>query len=171
MTDINAGSTASLAAARAWARARLYDDRLGEPDAPRLAVWAEAAQRWQLDVSDLVDGVVRYYEGTEQADVIRIGDLVHHAREVRRQRAEGEKAREIHEAAGELPAGDGWAGLPIKAQGVPVWAAYDVNGAIDRECPRCRAEPGDACITARNQPQKVPCLPRLTGRPPRFDAA
>jgi hypothetical protein len=157
-----------LAASRAWARARLYDDRLGDADAPRLAAWAESVERWKLDTSDLIDGVVRYYEGTPNAPTIRIGDLLHHAREVRRQRAEAEKAAEIHAAAGELPAGSGWAGLPLKAQGIPVWPAYEINGALDRECPRCHADPGDACITGRNQPQKVPCLPRLTGKPPRF---
>lgn len=165
MTEIAAGSTAMLAAGQAWARARLYDDKLGPADAPRLAAWAESIERWKLEAPDLLEGVVRYYEGTEQADVIRIGDLVHHAREVRRQRAESEKAREIHQAAGELPAGSGWAGLPINARGIPVWPAYEVNDAIGRACPRCHAEAGDACITGRDQPQKIPCLPRLNDQP------
>lgn len=150
-----------LAAAQAWARARLYDDKLGPADAPRLAAWAESIERWKLDAADLLEGVIRYYEGDTEGRTIGVGDLLHHAREVRRQRAEGEKAREIHEAAGELTAGDGWAGLPIKAQGVPVWAAYEVNDAIGRKCPRCHAAPGDACVTARDWPQKIPCLPRL----------
>lgn len=153
-----------LAAAQAWARARLYDDKLGPADAPRLAAWAESIERWKLDAPDLLQGVIRHYE-RQGAPTIQIGDLLHEAREVRRQRAESEKAEESHVA---LPAGSGWAGLPIKAQGIPVWPAYDVNDAIDRECPRCHAEAGAACITSRDQPQKVPCLPRLTGKPPRF---
>lgn len=152
-----------LAAAQAWARARLYDDKLGPADAPRLAAWAESIERWKLDAPDLLQGVIRHYE-RQGAPTIQIGDLLHEAREVRRQRAEGEKAHEIHEAAGELTAGDGWAGLPIKAQGVPVWAAYEVNDAIGRECPRCHAAPGDACVTARDWPQKIPCLSRISGR-------
>jgi hypothetical protein len=170
MAEIVAGSTATMAAARAWARARLYDDKLGEPDAPRLAAWAESIERWKLDAPDLIEGVIRHYEG-QGAPTIQIGDLLHHAREVRRQRAEAEKAAEVHAAAGELPAGSGWAGLPIKSQGIPVWPAYEVNDAITRDCPSCHAEPNNACITGRDQPQKVPCLARLTGKPPRFGAS
>lgn len=154
-----------LGAAQAWARARLYDDKLGPADAPRLAAWAESIERWKLDAPDLLQGVIRYYESDTDGRTIGIGDLLHHAREVRRQRAETEKAAEVHEAAGALPAGSGWAGLPIKAQGIPVWRAYEVNGAINRPCPRCHAEAGDACITGRDQPQKIPCLPRLNDQP------
>lgn len=161
MAEIAAGGTAMMAAARAWSRARLYDDRLGDPDAPRLAAWAESIERWKLDTHDVVDGVCRYYEGTEHAEVIRIGDLLHHAREIRRQRAESEKAP----AVAALPSGGDWEGLPIGAEGLPVWAAYDIDDAIDRECPKCQAQPGDACITANDLPQKVPCLARIKGRP------
>ena len=77
MAEIVAGSTATMAAARAWARARLYDDKLGEPDAPRLAAWAESIERWKLDAPDLIEGVIRHYEA-QAAPTIQIGDLLHH---------------------------------------------------------------------------------------------
>lgn len=167
MTDIAASQAATSAAAAAWSRARIFDDKLGEPDAARIAAWAESVDRWQLDVPDLVEGVNRYYEGETAGRTIGIGDLLHHARESRRLRAEREKAAEIHADvvnAAALPAG-GYAGLPINAEGKPVWAAYDVKGAIDRTCPRCHAEPGCACVTARGTAQKIPCLSRMTGKP------
>lgn len=164
MTEIAASDRSMRAAAAAWSRARIYDDKLGEPDAARLAAWAESVERWKLDAPDLIEGVMRYYEGETHGRTIGIGDLLHHARESRRQRAERETAEQVHAAAAALPAGDGWAGLPINASGRPVWAAYDVNGAIDRQCPTCGALPNDACVSRTQRPQKIPCLSRMTDR-------
>ncbi|PEH74608.1 hypothetical protein CRM89_00200 [Nocardia sp. FDAARGOS_372] len=150
------------AAAAAWSRARIYDDKLGDPDKARLAAWAESIERWKLDAPDLLEGVIRYYEGQTEGRTIGIGDLLHHARESRRQRAERETAAEVHAAVtAALPVSS--AGLPLRAAGDPVWAAYEVNGAIDRPCPRCKAEPNCACVTERDTPQKIPCLSRISG--------
>lgn len=168
--QIAASDRSVRAAAAAWSRARIYDDKLGDPDKARLAAWAESIERWKLDAPDLLEGVIRYYEGQTEGRTIGIGDLLHHAREVRRQRAESEKAAQVHTEAAALPGADSWAGLPIQAQGVPVWPAYEVNDAISRQCPRCHAAPGDACVNARDWPQKLPCLSRLTDRPARFGA-
>ncbi|WP_067891284.1 hypothetical protein [Nocardia vaccinii] len=161
MNDIAASDSAMRAAAAAWSRARIYDDKLGDPDTARLAAWAESIERWKLETPDLLEAVNRYYEGCTDGRTIGIGDLLHHAREVRRQRAESEKAAQVHAevvTAAALP------GAPFRVAGDPVWAAYDVNGAIDRECPRCHAAPNDACITARGTAQKMPCVARLTGK-------
>lgn len=170
--EIAASDRSIRAAAAAWSRARIYDDKLGDPDKARLAAWAESIERWKLDAPDLLEGVIRYYEGETVGRTIGIGDLLHHARESRRQRAERETAAEVHAAVtAALPGGDSWGGMPIKVAGDPVWAAYDVNGAIDRPCPRCRAEPNCACVTDRDTPQKLPCLARLNnGKPARFGA-
>lgn len=168
MTEIAASQSVMRGAAAAWSRARIYDDKLGDPDKARLAAWAESIQRWDLDTPDLVEGVMRYYEAETEGRTIGIGDLLHHARENRRQRAEREKAAEVHAEAAALPAGSGeYAGLPINASGEPVRAAYDIGGAVDRQCPHCGAAVGDPCIAERRgiaRGQKIPCLARMTGR-------
>ncbi|WP_378735480.1 hypothetical protein [Nocardia brasiliensis] len=168
--EIAASDRSVRAAAAAWSRARIYDDKLGDPDKARLAAWAESIERWKLDAPDLLEGVIRYYEGETDGRTIGIGDLLHHGREARRQRAERETAAEVHAAVtAALPVSG--TGLPLRAAGDPVWAAYDVNGAIDRPCPRCKADPNCACVTERNAPQKMPCLARLTnGAPARLGA-
>ncbi len=158
------------AAAAAWSRARIYDDKLGDVDAARLAAWAESIQRWELDTPDLLEGVIRYYESDTEGRTIGIGDVLHHARESRRQRAEREKAVEIHAEAAALPAGAGYAGLPINATGRPVRGAYDVGGALGRDCPHCRATAGEPCTAATGRQQRIPCLARMTGKPGRLAA-
>lgn len=170
MTEIAASQASVRAAAAAWSRARIYDDKLGEPDKARLAAWAESIDRWKLDAPDLLEGANVFYEGNTTGRTIGIGDLLHHARESRRMRAERERMAEVHAdvvnaaAAAALPGGT-YSGFPINAQGKPVWAAYDVNDAISRQCPSCRALPDDACVTARGAAQKIPCLSRLISKP------
>ncbi|MCU1640892.1 MAG: hypothetical protein JWN03_1167 [Nocardia sp.] len=162
--DIAASEAAIRAAAAAWSRARIYDDKLGDADKARLAAWAESIERWELDAPDLVEGVMRYYESNTEGRTMGIGDLLHHAREHRRQRAEREKAAQSGDATS-LPAGTGqYAGLPISATGAPVRAAYDVAGAVDRQCPNCDAAIGDPCTSAAGLGQRIPCLARITGR-------
>lgn len=160
MTEIAASQASMRAAAAAWSRARIHDDKLGEPDKVRLAVWAESIERWKLEAPDLLIGVDAYYEGETNHQTIGIGNLLHHARESRRLRAEREKAAAVHaDVVAALP------GAPFNVGGTPVWAAYDANDAITRQCPRCHAQPNDACVTARGTAQKMPCVARLTGKP------
>lgn len=163
-TEIAASDAALRAASAAWSRARIYDDKLGDPDAARLAAWAESIDRWELGTPDLLEGVIRYYESDTNGRTIGVGDLLHHARESRRQRAEREKAAEVHESASALPAGAGWAGLPIDATGRAVPAAYETGDAIRRPCPNCKAAEGDPCTSALGREQRIPCLARMTGR-------
>ncbi|MBF6326799.1 hypothetical protein IU451_30340 [Nocardia cyriacigeorgica] len=163
-TEIAASDAAMRAAAAAWSRARIYDDKLGDPDAARLAAWAESIDRWELDTPDLLEGVIRYYEGDTEGRTIGIGDVLHHARESRRQRAEREKAAQIHTEAAALPAGAGYAGLPINATGRPVRAAYDVGDAIGRDCPHCRAAAGEPCVSKLGREQRIPCVSRMSRR-------
>ncbi|GAB4582604.1 hypothetical protein [Nocardia sp. IFM 10818] len=160
--EIAASERAVRAAAAAWSRARIYDDKLGDADKARLAAWAESIERWDLDTPDLVEAVMRYYEAEIEGRTIGIGDLLHHAREFRRQRAEREKAAEVRQSA-TLPAGAGYNGLPINARGRAVPAAYEINGAITRGCPDCGAAVGDSCFPNGFE-QHIPCLARMTGR-------
>lgn len=53
-------------------------------------------------------------------------------------------------------------GLPIGADGEPVWAAYEVHNAIDHPCPTCGAPPREGCInTLSGTDRIIPCLTRL----------
>lgn len=151
-------------AGNAWSRARIYDDKLGEPDAARIALWAESIAKWELDAPDVLSAVTAYYEGEKFGRTIQIGDLLHHAREIRRDRAEREKAREIVS-----PPDPQLGGLPIGgADGEPVWDAYDEGcdgRAIDRTCPTCGSEPSYACLnTETGMTRKIPCIARLLGK-------
>ena len=157
---INASDDALRTAAAAWERARLFDDKLGAPDAGRVAVWAESISRWNLEAPDVLQGVTRYYEGERNGRTMQIGDLLFHARELRRERGEREKAREIIDAPA-LP-NPAAGGLPIPTEGTPVWAAYEINGAINRDCPRCDAKPDEVCIVPGTEHTlKIPCLDRM----------
>ncbi|MFD9992082.1 hypothetical protein ACFWXT_29680 [Bacillus cereus] len=163
--EIAASDAAVRAAAAAWGRARIYDDKLGDPDKARLAAWAESIHRWELDSPDLLEGVIRYYEADTAGRTIGIGDLLHHARESRRQRAEREKAAQVHQDVASLPPRAGYAGLPLAVEGNPVRAAYDVEDAVSRSCPNCHAAVGDPCVSVLGRSQRIPCLARMTGRP------
>lgn len=153
--QIAASPDSLRAASAAWGRARIRDDRFGDPDPGALAAWAESVERYRLTAPDLIAGVDRYYEGTRNAAKIGTGDLIYHAREIRRQRAEAEKAP----AARALPSGDTWGGLPIPTRGEPIWSVYADQGAIDISCPNCGAVPGDACVNG-GFPRKIPCTNR-----------
>lgn len=157
---INASEPTVRAVTAALARAALFDDKVTAGDAPRIAAWSEALEPHGLETHFLLDAVTRHYSDPKLDRTIRVADLIHHGRELRGQAAEAEKAADPYERR-TLPAGAGWAGLPIPARGKPVDSAYDVNDAITRPCPRCHAEAGDYCITGGDQPQKIPCLPRL----------
>ncbi|EHK86401.1 hypothetical protein [Rhodococcus pyridinivorans] len=80
---------------------------------------------------------------------------------IRRDRAERERAAEVSAAARALPDAQ-LAGLPIGgADGNPVWAAYEVNDAISRECPTCKQPPECACVNPINDSaRKIPCHAR-----------
>lgn len=152
-------------AAAALSRAALFDDRITEGDAARIAAWAEAMEPHQLQQADVLAAVTAHYQPAG-VDTIRVGDVIQGARTIRRDRAEREKAAEIHEASAIAPPNPAIGGLPIPTDGKPVWAAYDVNGAINRPCPRCKAKPNEACMNPiTNSATKIPCLVRMTGKP------
>ena len=150
-------------AAAALSRAALFDDRVTDGDAARIAAWAEAMEPHQLPQADVLAAVTAHYQAAG-ADTMRVGDLIQGARSIRRDRAEREKATDAHNAwTAPNPA---IGGLPIPTDGNPVWAAYRVNDAIDRPCPRCKAKPREACRNPITRcDSKIPCLVRLTGKP------
>lgn len=159
--SINASETTVRQTAAAIGRAALFDDKITDGDAARLAAWAEALEPYKLAGADLLAAVTAYYQGNHNGRTIQVADLIRHGREIRRERAEREKAPDPTSPPN--PALDG---LPIPTEGKPVWAAYEVNDAIERPCPRCNAQPNEACINPINDhAQKIPCIARLTGRP------
>ena len=73
--------------------AAILDDRVGHADKARIAAWAEKVHSHKLTRVDLVDGLQAFYDSPSER-AIQIGDLIHHARIIRRDRNEREEAAE-----------------------------------------------------------------------------
>lgn len=82
------------AVAEVFKLAAFLDDRIAQPDKARLAAWAEQVQRHKLTESDLLDGVQAFYD-TPSERAMQVGDLIHHARAVRRERREREREADL----------------------------------------------------------------------------
>jgi hypothetical protein len=158
--NINASAESVRAAGAAIGRASLFDDRITDGDAGRIAAWAEALDPFGFDQADVLAGVTKHYQA-QNAPTIKVGDLIASARELRRQRAEKEKGESA--AAATPPPNAAIGGLPIaSADGKPIAAAYAINGAIDIACPRCQSEAGTACWNGTTKrDRKIPCLERV----------
>lgn len=114
---------------------------------------------------------IHYIHSTDRVMPAHINQL---AVQIRKDRAERESAtmREARQASNDrrngLVSGDPQlGGLPIGgANGNPVWAAYEVNDAIERECPTCGQPAEHACINPiTNSARKIPCLSRVKVAP------
>lgn len=162
MTSINATPETVRAVGNAIGRAALFDDRITEGDSARIAAWAEAVERHNLDPTDLLDAVTSYYS-TPRDRAILVGDLIQHARNARQDRAQRDNTATA--AAGAItPPDPQLAGLPIDgANGRAIPAAYDINSAIDRDCPTCKAPADHWCVNLldRTRTRKIPCLKRM----------
>lgn len=90
--------TTPAEAAAVLAKCACFDPVFSRPDAALATGWAEAFGRYDLELPDLLEAVTRHY--CESADRAMPVHLIRHARELRRDRAEREKA---HQAA--LPPG------------------------------------------------------------------
>src|SRR5690606_19980203 len=145
-------------------RARLLDNRIGDGDSARLAAWAESLEPYGFTAPQLLHAVAMLYN-TERAPVIMPGDMIKHARQLRPEAAERDEAAEVRAALESgMPATPPALeqGLGINADGPPVPGAYEVHGAIDRDCPHCHAEPMEPCTNPINgNARRMPCLPRM----------
>ncbi len=92
--NLNASPDTLRAVAKVFQLAAILDDRVAQPDKARIAAWAEQVERHNLAQSDLLDGLQAFYDGPSER-AIQIGDLVHHARIVRRDRTEREEADQL----------------------------------------------------------------------------
>lgn len=90
--------------------------------------------------------------------------------QIRRDRAERENAEErrqreeLRDRKLGLTQGDPQAmNLPIGGvDGPPVPGAYETNGAIDKACPKCKAEPMSPCVNIHNgSERRMPCIQRM----------
>lgn len=171
VTGIEATPETIRATSAAMGRASLYDDYFGIEDSARLAAWAEAVQRFDLEQHHLLNAVTTFYAGTPQGR-LGIGELIRLARQVRQDGTMKQESVERQQrgiTSGLTPAAAiagpdrQLGGLPIGgADGDPVWDAYDVNGAIDRDCPTCGEPAGGACVNAVNDSaRKIPCMARV----------
>ncbi|WP_280317259.1 hypothetical protein [Nocardia wallacei] len=95
--------TTPAEAAQVLAKCACYDPVFSRPDAALAVGWAEAFDRYQLELPDLLAAVTSHY--SESADRAMPVHLIRIAREIRRVRAEREKAATEHHAAQALPPG------------------------------------------------------------------
>ncbi|AUM18270.1 MULTISPECIES: hypothetical protein [Rhodococcus] len=172
--SINASPATVLAVGAALGRAALFDDRITADDKLRIAAWAEALDSYRFDEAHLLGAVTAYYREPRDRS-ISVGDLVKLAREARRDSAEREdrlalEARQVrNDVRHGITAPDpGLIGLPIRAEGPPVPGAYQVNDAVDRDCPQCGAEVMYPCTMKNSKGEvvtrKMPCVPRMIPR-------
>ena len=170
MAGIEATPDTIRATSAAMGRAALFDDYFAHEDSARLAAWAEAVQRFELGQHHLLNAVTTFYAGTPQGR-LGIGELIRLARQARQDdtmRQESDERQQRGITSGLTPAalvsGDSQlGGLPIGgADGDPVWSAYEVNGAIDRDCPTCEQPANCACVNpAKDSARKIPCMARV----------
>lgn len=116
--------------AEALRLAAILDDRVGRPDKLRIAAWAEKIHKHRLARVDLLDGVQRFYDSPSDRP-IGIGDLLHHARLLKRDRIEREERdeRERRQAEHEAKAADDIQDLSAAA----------LQGRIAKRTPRLKA--------------------------------
>ncbi|WP_027503327.1 hypothetical protein [Rhodococcus sp. UNC363MFTsu5.1] len=171
ITSIDATDETLIATGMVFARAAVFDDYFGHEDDGRTAAWAEAIQKYNLDRADLLNAVTTFYAGTPGGR-LSIGELIRLARQSRQdtamRREHDERAKRgittgLTPITATTTPDTQLGGLPIAgADGDPVWAAYDINNAINHDCPTCKEPAGGACVNTRNdQARKIPCLARM----------
>lgn len=117
---INATPETIRAVGKAWKLAGLLDDRVTEPAPARVAAWAEQVQRHNLPESDLLDGVQAFYD-QPSTHAMQIGDLINHARAIKRNRLDREPDanREARQDAQERKAAETLATIAATARTGP----------------------------------------------------
>lgn len=149
----------SIDASKVMARAAVFDQRMAKPSPAVIDGWADEFNRYDLELHDLLAGVSAYYEiGRER--VIQPGDVIRAARDIRQRRALAETTHDIRALPPGAPAHYEHGGL--NADGRPVQAAYEIDGAGHLPCPTCHAKPGQWCENPHSgNPRKIPCTARL----------
>ncbi|AWN02665.1 hypothetical protein SEA_XAVIA_65 [Mycobacterium phage Xavia] len=129
--NLNASRETVEATMQVLKMAAILDDRVSQGDTARVAAWAEQIERHKLNESDLLDGLQAYYDApTDRA--IGIGDLIHHARQARRQRTQNEGLDGLDRRQAEL---DAIKPAPEPAVALPGF----VGGQVTNRTPRFEA--------------------------------
>ncbi|AER48442.1 hypothetical protein CM06_gp65 [Mycobacterium phage Babsiella] len=129
--NLNASRETVEATMQVLKMAAILDDRVSQGDTARVAAWAEQIERHKLTESDLLDGLQAYYDAPSDR-AIGIGDLIHHARQARRQRTQAEGLDGLDRRQAELDA--------IKPAPEPVVALPGfVGGQVTNRTPRFEA--------------------------------
>lgn len=92
-TQINATEDELRAVTEALKLAALLDTRAPHPEPARIAAWAEQIHRHRFTHNDLLDSIQAFYDQPSRQP-IGIGDLIHHARIIKRDRLERESDEE-----------------------------------------------------------------------------
>lgn len=172
--NIEATPDTIRATAAALGKARLLDDKLGNPDEARIAAWAEVIEPHKLGQQDLLQAVRQFYEGNLAGRTISPGELIHHARQVRQERAlrEPDSAREARQAALDTKVAERVAERINDMAGDAFTPEYDRPSErrgfnpLSVRCPHCRAGVGQACMNSAFKGAK-----RHQPHPSRIDAA
>lgn len=96
MTDEPPNSETIHHAGEVFKLAAILDDRVAAPDKARIFAWANQLQRHRFSRDDLLDGLQAFYDSPSER-AIQIGDLIHHARIVKRNRIDKEADRDRDE--------------------------------------------------------------------------
>lgn len=144
---INASPETVRAITKVFQLAGILDDRCSQPDKTRIAAWAEMVERHKLTEPHLLDGLQAYYDGPVDR-AIQIGDLIHHSRQIRRDRneREAEIERERRAALTDTKAADDMHQLT---------AAIVMGPTKNRTERLAAAENSLQCCTNRTQAQKA----------------
>ena len=166
MTQINATPETIRGTATALGKARLLDDKIGNADQSRIVAWAEEIEHYNLGLQDLLAGVGTFYCDNPTGRTLQVGDLIHHARLIRRERTEREDDayREARQAildakiAEDDDEPEPYAGPVKHHRPVMNWMAI--------RCPHCGASPFKHCHVPG-----APVRPHGGTHPARLEAA
>lgn len=143
--NIDATPETIRATAAVLGKARLLDDKIGSPDQARIAAWAEQIEPHKLGQRDLMKAVGAFYMDNVAGRTMQVGDLIFHARQIRRERAEREpdEFREARQAA--LEAKVAAEADEKSCSTVALRYARPEGNPLMIRCPHCNARPGSRC--------------------------
>lgn len=145
--NVSASPETIRAVAEAMQLAAVLDDRAPRPTEPRVAAWAEQAERYRLQRSDMLDAIQAFYDEPRDR-AIGIGDLVHHGRRIKRDRLDREEdaAHQARQQSLDIKAADETRAL---AQAIPFGPTTNRTDRLEA------AERALQCCTTKSEAQQA----------------